>query len=168
MSLYSQWKELGEAERSEKEYTEFWNGYFDIEKEAYKKILARREDFFEGMLSELAAGFDMDCMVFAGFMDGINDSLQKGYDLDRLKESTRIRLAADFEKLYYNMLEAKAKWLYTLPEWDGIYPEEKRKEIHKQWRLDKQAVSEKTGRNDPCPCGSGRKYKKCCGRDAAE
>jgi len=23
--------------------------------------------------------------------------------------------------------------------------------------------SEKIGRNDPCPCGSGRKYKKCCG-----
>jgi len=23
--------------------------------------------------------------------------------------------------------------------------------------------AEKTGRNDPCPCGSGRKYKKCCG-----
>jgi preprotein translocase subunit SecA len=25
----------------------------------------------------------------------------------------------------------------------------------------------KVGRNDPCPCGSGRKYKKCCGKDAA-
>jgi len=24
---------------------------------------------------------------------------------------------------------------------------------------------EKTGRNDPCPCGSGRKYKKCCGNN---
>jgi preprotein translocase subunit SecA len=24
--------------------------------------------------------------------------------------------------------------------------------------------SEKVGRNDPCPCGSGKKYKKCCGR----
>ena len=23
----------------------------------------------------------------------------------------------------------------------------------------------KVGRNDPCPCGSGKKYKKCCGRD---
>ncbi|MFA6782511.1 MAG: SEC-C metal-binding domain-containing protein, partial [Sedimentibacter sp.] len=23
---------------------------------------------------------------------------------------------------------------------------------------------EKTGRNDPCPCGSGLKYKKCCGK----
>jgi SWIM/SEC-C metal-binding protein len=22
---------------------------------------------------------------------------------------------------------------------------------------------QKVGRNDPCPCGSGRKYKKCCG-----
>ena len=25
------------------------------------------------------------------------------------------------------------------------------------------AVSEKIGRNEPCPCGSGKKYKKCCG-----
>lgn len=24
-------------------------------------------------------------------------------------------------------------------------------------------VAPKTGRNDPCPCGSGNKYKKCCG-----
>ena len=23
----------------------------------------------------------------------------------------------------------------------------------------------KVGRNDPCPCGSGKKFKKCCGRD---
>jgi len=28
------------------------------------------------------------------------------------------------------------------------------------------AVAAKVGRNDPCPCGSGRKYKKCCGRSA--
>ncbi|NLB77381.1 MAG: hypothetical protein GX796_00625, partial [Clostridiaceae bacterium] len=26
-----------------------------------------------------------------------------------------------------------------------------------------RAVSTKVGRNDPCPCGSGKKYKKCCG-----
>ncbi len=24
----------------------------------------------------------------------------------------------------------------------------------------------KAGRNDPCPCGSGRKYKQCCGKSA--
>ncbi len=27
---------------------------------------------------------------------------------------------------------------------------------------------EKVGRNDPCPCGSGKKYKKCCGREGGE
>ncbi len=26
--------------------------------------------------------------------------------------------------------------------------------------------TEKVGRNDPCPCGSGKKYKKCCGKAA--
>jgi len=30
----------------------------------------------------------------------------------------------------------------------------------------KPAQSAKVGRNDPCPCGSGKKYKKCCGRTA--
>ena len=29
----------------------------------------------------------------------------------------------------------------------------------------KAAAAEKIGRNDPCPCGSGKKYKNCCGRD---
>ncbi|MCL2166154.1 MAG: SEC-C metal-binding domain-containing protein [Clostridiales bacterium] len=28
------------------------------------------------------------------------------------------------------------------------------------------AVSGKIGRNDLCPCGSGKKYKKCCGKSA--
>ena len=30
-----------------------------------------------------------------------------------------------------------------------------------------QRAAPKVGRNDPCPCGSGRKYKQCHGRDAA-
>ena len=28
----------------------------------------------------------------------------------------------------------------------------------------RQAKSTKVGRNDPCPCGSGKKYKQCCGK----
>ncbi|WP_240905652.1 SEC-C metal-binding domain-containing protein [Thiorhodococcus mannitoliphagus] len=27
-----------------------------------------------------------------------------------------------------------------------------------------QVKAAKVGRNDPCPCGSGKKFKKCCGR----
>ncbi len=43
-------------------------------------------------------------------------------------------------------------------------------DIHRFWRVKCQAAaplrreSPKVGRNDPCPCGSGRKYKQCCGR----
>lgn len=29
----------------------------------------------------------------------------------------------------------------------------------------KKTADRKVGRNDPCPCGSGKKYKKCCGAD---
>jgi len=28
----------------------------------------------------------------------------------------------------------------------------------------RKRTDKKTGRNDPCPCGSGKKYKKCCGK----
>ena len=31
-------------------------------------------------------------------------------------------------------------------------------------KIQPRRVEEKVGRNDPCPCGSGKKYKKCCGK----
>ena len=37
MSLYDDWKQLCETERSEAEYKKFWNGYFDKETAAYEK-----------------------------------------------------------------------------------------------------------------------------------
>ena len=43
------------------------------------------------------------------------------------------------------------------------------KRIAGQWFFcDGQTIApEKVGRNDPCSCGSGKKYKKCCGKAAA-
>lgn len=37
--------------------------------------------------------------------------------------------------------------------------------LYKHWHPEK-ASEAKIGRNEPCPCGSGRKYKKCCGATA--
>ena len=163
MSLYSQWKGIAEAERATEENQAFWDEYFEIETQAYKKILTKKQDFYDDKLSVIAAEFDMTCVVFAGFMDGINTSLDTELGLDKLKEGSKVSLKLDFGRLYYNMLEAKAKWLYTLDEWDDILSEDDRSEVRKKWRVDKQAVSTKIGRNSPCPCGSGKKYKKCCG-----
>lgn len=62
------------------------------------------------------------------------------------------------------MVEAKAEWLYDLPQWKNILTEEKKKEIYKKQKVSGTIVKgAKIGRNDPCTCGSGKKYKKCCG-----
>ena len=101
-----------------------------------------------------------------GFLDGINDSLKEKNPMDTLEKDTRVNLDYDLELLYKNMVEAKAQWLYTLPQWDGLLTEERRRELYKEQKQSKTVVKgEKIGRNDPCPCGSGKKYKKCCGRD---
>ena len=36
--------------------------------------------------------------------------------------------------------------------------------IDKTEKVDPIHTDQEPGRNDPCPCGSGKKYKKCCGR----
>ena len=164
MSLYDDWKELTEKERSEQEHKTFWNAYFEKETEAYKDILSCGSNKLECTLGELADRFHMDVTEAVGFLDGINTSLEKEIKLEKLKADSKINAVVDHEKLFLNMLRAKAPWLYTLKEWDGILTEEKRHEITKAFHSENTYFAgEKIGRNDPCPCGSGKKYKKCCG-----
>ena len=92
----------------------------------------------------------MDEVTFIGFLDGINTSLKQELDLESLESGTVISLDVDFEKLYFNMLDAKADWLYHLKEWDDVLSEEKRHEITKEFRASKVFVKQETvGRNDP-------------------
>jgi preprotein translocase subunit SecA len=116
-----------------------------------------------GKLSALAKTYNMDNETFVGFMDGINNSLKDAVTIDALEKNSEITLDIDPEKLYFHMLEAKADWLYSLPQWDNLLTDAKRKEIKKAYNTSKIVVKDpKIGRNDPCPCGSGRKYKQCC------
>jgi len=163
MGLYGQWKKTVEGLATPLQQNAFWAGYFEKEQENYRRILENRIEKLEGKLKDLAGEFGMDPVTFTGFLDGINTSLKEGLDMDSLDEETELSAEIDFEKLYWNMHEAKADWLYDLEEWEGILSAERRKELAKEFRLSKMAVSNKVGRNDPCPCGSGKKYKKCCG-----
>ncbi|HMM33070.1 MAG TPA: SEC-C metal-binding domain-containing protein [Clostridia bacterium] len=165
MTLFEQWREIAEQERSQQETEKFWQDYFDLETENYKKILSDPSHVYEGTVSELAKTFSMDETTFLGFLDGINTSLKAELKLEELQSESTVKLDIDLEKLYYNMLNAKADWLYNLPQWDGVLSEDARREITKKFRSSKVFVSEaKVGRNDPCPCGSGKKYKNCCGK----
>ena len=100
-----------------------------------------------------------------GFLDGINDSLVTPNPIEEMEEDTEVNLIYDKEKLYKNMVDAKADWLYQLPQWDEIFTKERQKELYLEQKKSGTIVKgAKIGRNDPCPCGSGKKYKKCCGR----
>lgn len=165
MTLFEQWREIAEQERTPQANEAFWKDYFLKEKDNYAYILANNLKILKGPLSELADTFNMDPVTFIGFLDGINTSLESEIDLEPLEEATLLDSEINYEKLYFNMLDAKADWLYNLPEWESILSEEERKNITKEFRVAGMAVSSKVGRNDPCPCGSGKKYKKCCGKD---
>lgn len=164
MSLLETWRETAYKGDNPNAQKKFWKEYFDIEKGIYEKLLANPEEVVKGTVKELAEKYGTDVLHFTGFLDGINDSLKEPNNLEELEEDSNVQIDIDVEKLYYNMLAAKAKWLYTLPQWDNILSEEKRKEITRKQRLSGTVVKEESvGRNDPCPCGSGKKYKKCCG-----
>ncbi|MBD1557884.1 YchJ family protein [Vibrio sp. S9_S30] len=54
-------------------------------------------------------------------------------------------------------LRENGVWYYI----DGIFPEET--QPMEDPRLSQPVTNLKVGRNDPCICGSGKKFKKCCG-----
>ena len=165
MGLYQDWEARVQQQRTQEESDAFWGAYFEKETGAYKRILAEKAEKLAGTAKELAARFEMEETEIAGFFDGINTSLQEEVAVDKLEAETAIDAAIDFEKLYYNMLKAKAPWLYGLDEWEDVLSKERRHEITKRFKDDQVFHAEKTvGRNDPCPCGSGKKYKKCCGK----
>lgn len=163
-NLYKEWSKKAYEINTQEEYDKFWNWYLPIEKDIYDELLTNKDTVYSGTLTELAEKFKVEPLTFIGFLDGINSSLNQEYVMDDLDENSQIKLDIDFEKLYFNMLEATAEWLYNLDAWKNILSDEKRQEITKNYKRSKIIVhAEKIGRNDPCPCGSGKKYKKCCG-----
>ena len=166
MSLLKEWREFAYShdERTQNGKM-FWLDYFRQEKEVYEQILKTPDEPVSGTVKELADKYGMDLLYFVGYLDGINDSLKTPNPIDDLEEDTVVSLDYDMEKLYRNMVGAKADWLYELEEWDALLTPERRKELYKEQKRSTTIVKPpKVGRNDPCPCGSGKKYKKCCGR----
>lgn len=168
MSLLEDWRDFAYANDTNSNQGQlFWANYFNIEKEIYQKLLASPDKVWEGTVEKLAKEFDIDLKYFVGFLDGINDSLVKPNPTSEMEKDTTVSLAYDKEKLYYNMVAANADWLYNLDEWEPLLTTERRKELYKEQKNSATIVKgKKTGRNDPCPCGSGKKYKKCCGLNA--
>ena len=167
MALIEKWREQAYSQTTDPgALKRFWDDYFMKEKAIYEELLKEPEKAVTGTVKELADKYGITVMEMTGFLDGIQESLKVPNDIDALEEDSQVSLDFDNEKLYRNMVEAKADWLYGLSAWDDIFSKEKQEELYKLQKASHTFVREekKIGRNDPCPCGSGKKYKNCCGR----
>lgn len=166
MSLINQWEDMVTAIGDDmKAQQKFWTDYYLIEKGIYEKMLTETVEAVTGTVKELADKYETTPVMMIGFLDGINESIKEANPIEELEEDSTVTVDIDLEKLYYNMVAAKAEWLYELPQWENLIPAERRTELYKAQKKSMTIVKgKKVGRNDPCPCGSGKKYKFCCGK----
>jgi hypothetical protein len=163
MSYYSDWEKLMD-DQTDTTVSDFWEKYSDAEIRIYTTILTDGCKPVKGTFEALRTRYDVDPILFMGFLDGINTSIQTSLTLEEITDETSIELQIDPEALYLNMHKADAPHLYELEAWSNVLDETRRGEIAQAYKRSKTIHKEKTpGRNDPCSCGSGKKYKKCCG-----
>ncbi len=92
-------------------------------------------------------------------------------DMEALAESVRLRAVAQHDPLVEYRREGHELFKALLSNFDQWYAENKEKyqnmpvnqEPPKPQMAQLPEGADKVGRNDPCPCGSGKKYKKCHG-----
>ena len=166
MALLEQWREMAYNETvGQQKLQQLWGAYFQEEKNIYAQLLKNPDEVVEGTVKELADKYGVSIMTMTGFLDGINDSLKVQNAIEEMEEDTKVNLGFDKALLYKNMVAAEADWLYNLEEWQDIFDEETRKALYKEQKSSTTIVKDaKVYPNDPCPCGSGKKYKKCCGK----
>ena len=166
MALLEKWRGVAYNEKLGKdELQRLWGVYFKREQAIYAELLKNPDEEVKGTVKELAERFGVDVMTMTGFLDGINDSLIEKNPIEEMEEDTQVNLVYDKALLYKNMVSAEADWLYNLPAWNDLLTEERRKELYKEQKNSGTVrAAKKIFPNDPCPCGSGKKYKHCCGR----
>ena len=168
MALLKQWRDMAYSETANKgDLQRLWQTYFQQERDIYAELLKTPDEEVKGTVKELAEKFGVDIMTMTGFLDGINDSLKEANPIDEMEEDTVVSLAFDKTLLYKNMVAAGADWLYGLEEWNDIFDQDTQKALYKEQKSSMTVRKEaKVYPNDPCPCGSGKKHKKCCGKNA--
>lgn len=124
-------------------------------------------------------------VVDSKWMDHIDamDQLRQGIGLRAIGQEDPVRAYQIegfdmFDDMIQSIQEETLSYLYGF-EVRVQQPEIERKQVINMEKLEEkggniqpeekpaqQKTDKVVGRNDPCPCGSGKKYKKCCGKDA--
>lgn len=148
-------------------------------------ILTRSKEIYDAKEKEFGADILREAervlllrVVDSKWMNHIDamDQLRQGIGLRSYGQSNPVQAYEKegfdmFEEMNQAIQEEVLKLLFNIQAPDKV----QRKEVAKNVKADLQgnqekprtvvkSAAEKVGRNDPCPCGSGKKYKKCCGK----
>ena len=174
----------------------FGRDEFDFDPEALKELQGKDLDTIKNKFRELAKAKyeekekdfgdkfkEVERVVLlrnvdSKWMDHIDamDQLRKGIGLRAVGQTDPVRAYAEegfdmFEEMNESIREDTVKMLYHVYNPDNIQRKKAAKEVNTVnpdtgKKTPYVRKKEKIGRNDPCPCGSGKKYKNCCGRNA--
>ena len=89
---------------------------------------------------------------YSNFMDIINEFLGTSYTYEELIKKYK----SDYLE---NRIYSSATVLFCSKAFSEIF------DYISEPQPQKPVITQKVGRNDPCPCGSGKKFKNCCGRN---
>lgn len=145
---------------------------------AHKLYAEKEEEFTSEQMREIERVILLR-IVDTKWMDHIDDMdhLKQGIGLQAYRQQDptqayQLEGSEMFEEMIFNIKQETVKYLFHVqiqkaPERERVARETvtnqteddsvKREPVRKE---------HKVGRNDPCPCGSGKKYKNCCGREA--
>ena len=123
--------------------------YDDLEKYLIKHF--KDKEVVKGIIADISIECVMDIFNLQGLINRLQMMGMKIKDLNEVQKL--ISLCIEFGNNTH-------KWINK-----GWTPAELlEKETGKEGNNSTVVISHKVGRNEPCPCGSGKKYKKCCGR----
>lgn len=140
--------------------------------EYLRKLLKHQKNGTESDLASIIQGVIIDNKLFE-----MMDDVQMLYDNGRIDESIVGKYDSFVDFMYdYSYIRDSVSYiddaieeLYRWPMFektkeDKLEEEKRLKELEAEFNKITQndRTDEKIGRNDPCPCGSGKKYKKCC------
>ena len=166
-TILEQWRAIAYDQQADRnKLQQFWAKYFNIEKNIYTQLLENPDEVVTGKgIKSSLRKYNQKCSPWLVLMESMTALRFRIRSKDFMDENITVKSFLTYE-LYKNMVDAKADWLYNLPQWDKIFTPEKRKELYLEQKKSGTVVkAHKIGRNDPCPCGSGKKYKFCCGRN---
>ncbi|MBU6431108.1 SEC-C domain-containing protein, partial [Patescibacteria group bacterium] len=176
---------LGDKKAIEEKLAEMFEGDEEVKKILDdKKTLLREDEFYSALRRLLLQAIDMFWVEHLEIMDYTRSSVnlraygQRDPLVEYKKEGLRL-----FKEMEFAIIEEIARLVPHIGVGMFVKEEEKLKEMEKKAVLigggenktdnnsanisSKSVTNEdgdKIGRNDPCVCGSGKKYKKCCGK----